>query len=291
MTLTIQTKPTARSGFSSKTKPARAADQQQPIVTRMSITPTLAANWLDNANTNNRHINEAHVRRLAQDMKRDKWVLTHEGIAFDTHGTLLDGQHRLWAIIIADTPVVMHVWRNVAHEALMAIDLGSPRTIADVLRLSGGHGNVQKVEISILRSMIGGLPGPAVLTVPQAADLLDKHRDAIKFAIRALPNMRSIANASTRAVIARAYYSCDHQKLLDFGRMLCDGIIIDSSMINVVLLREFLIQNSAFTRENRIVRYAKTQRSLLALLNGETLRRLHAVTSEFFPLPEEASRS
>jgi len=73
--------------------------------------------------------------------------------------------------------------------------------------------------------------------------------------------------------------------------MLYDGIVIDSSMTTIVLLREFLSQNSAFTRENRIVRYAKTERSLLAFLNSETLRRLHAVTSEFFPLPEEASRS
>ena len=66
----------------------------EPYCSLMTITPTMALNWLEHANTNNRKIIEAYVKKLARDMKAGRWRLTHEGIAFDPHGVLLDGQHR-----------------------------------------------------------------------------------------------------------------------------------------------------------------------------------------------------
>ena len=95
-----------------------------PTVTRVLVTPAMAMDWLDNANTSNRKVSDAHVQRLARDMTSGEWKLTHEGIAFDPSGILLDGQHRLWAVVMSETSVEMHVWRNVTREALMAIDGG-----------------------------------------------------------------------------------------------------------------------------------------------------------------------
>jgi hypothetical protein len=37
-------------------------------------------------------------------------MVTHQGIAFDTQGVLVDGQHRLAAIIEADRPVELTVF-------------------------------------------------------------------------------------------------------------------------------------------------------------------------------------
>lgn len=270
---------------------SHALDAPQPSVTRMTVTPNMAMNWLDNVNTNNRNVSDAHVQRLVRDMKQGKWVLTHEGIAFDSNGILLDGQHRLWAIAYADVPIEMHIWRDVTRDALMAIDCGKSRGLSDVLRLSGGHGKVHRSEIAVLRAMLGGFSTAAPLSAAEASVALGMHGEAIAFSIEVLPAARRITTAITRAVIARAYYSADHEQLRDFGRMLSSGVVPDAGAISVVLLRQFLAERAGSSRNERLARYAKTQRALVAFLCGERINRLHAACHEHFPLPEEASRS
>jgi len=262
-----------------------------PSVTRMTVTPAMALNWLDNANTNNRTVNDAHVQRLARDMKQGKWILTHEGIAFDRNGILLDGQHRLWAIVEADAPIEMHIWRDVTRDALMAIDCGKSRSIKDVIRLSGDHGQVHHSEIAVLRAMLGGFSAAVSLTASEASKALDLHGEAIAFAIEVLPYTRRISTAITRAVIARAYYSVDHEKLRSFGRMLASGVVPDAGAISIVLLRQFLAERAGASRSERLARYAKTQRALVAFLSGEQIGRLHAASREHFPLPEEVDQA
>src|SRR3954467_14111979 len=68
----------------------------------VEVTPDLAAQWL-RANTGNRPVREAHVRSLAEEITADRWKVTHQGIAFSLSGRLMDGQHRLRAVIRADT--------------------------------------------------------------------------------------------------------------------------------------------------------------------------------------------
>jgi len=291
MTTATITRPEVQRLPASPTDSTDASEAPQPTVTRMTVSPSMALNWLDYANSNNRRISDAHVQRLARDMKQGEWVLTHEGIAFDPSGVLLDGQHRLWAIVIAEKSVEMHVWRGVTREALMAIDCGKPRNLGDILRLSGGHGQVGATELAVLRAMLGGFSGSVTLTASEAAVAMAQHGKAIVFAIEALPRVKRITNATTRAVIARAYYSADHDQLRCFGRMLSAGIVPDAGAVGVVLLRQYLAENSGTSHRDRLVRYAKTERALVAFLGGEQIGRLYAASDEHFPLPEEASRS
>jgi hypothetical protein len=97
------------------------------------VTPEVARRWLER-NAGNRRVRESHVEALALAMMGGEWRLTHQGIAFDPEGNLLDGQHRLRAVVLAETPVRMTVARDVAPEAFAALDLGKARRIADVLR-------------------------------------------------------------------------------------------------------------------------------------------------------------
>ena len=50
-----------------------------PRVDLMTITPTMAANWLEEANLRNRRVSDSHVNRMARDMADGRWLLTHEG--------------------------------------------------------------------------------------------------------------------------------------------------------------------------------------------------------------------
>jgi hypothetical protein len=59
-----------------------------------TIAPAKAAEMLD-ANTTNRPLSRTVVRAFGEAMSRGDWMVTHQGIAFDVNGVLVDGQHRL----------------------------------------------------------------------------------------------------------------------------------------------------------------------------------------------------
>jgi hypothetical protein len=100
------------------------------------ITPARAAELLA-ANTTNRPLSKATVRGFAEAMRRGDWLVTHQGIAFDTRGVLVDGQHRLAAIIEADVPVEMTVFTDVEPDTFDVLDTGKRRNAADVLAIEG----------------------------------------------------------------------------------------------------------------------------------------------------------
>lgn len=105
-------------------------------IKEMVVTPDLAEQWLAK-NTHNRNIRMNHVRGLAADMTNSEWTWNGEAIKFAADGTLLDGQHRLAAIVMAGTPIKMLVIRNVDMSAQHTMDTGSKRTPGDMLRLKG----------------------------------------------------------------------------------------------------------------------------------------------------------
>lgn len=101
------------------------------------VTPDLARDWLATA-ASNRKLNQRHVVILAEDMRHGRWALTHQGLAFDEHGRLVDGQHRLHAVILAGCSVLMMVVRGVALESVLnAVDQGTIRTPGQALIMRG----------------------------------------------------------------------------------------------------------------------------------------------------------
>lgn len=89
------------------------------------------------ANTSNRPVSRATVRSFAEAMRRGEWLVTHQGIAFDTRDALMDGQHRLAAVIEADVPVEMTVFTDVEPDTFDVLDTGKKRNAADVLAIEG----------------------------------------------------------------------------------------------------------------------------------------------------------
>lgn len=102
----------------------------------VTVTPALAKTWLE-ANTINRSWRPSHVAAFARDMRAGRWMINGGTITFDTTGTLLDGQHRLMAVIEANLPMQFIVVSGVAREAMPTIDSGIARTGGDVLKMRG----------------------------------------------------------------------------------------------------------------------------------------------------------
>ncbi len=109
------------------------------------VTPEMAAEWLTR-NSSNRPMRRNTVEHYARQMVAGEWQLTHQGICFDAHGSLVDGQHRLTAIVNAGIPVRMLVSAMDTEATAMglALDIGALRSYSDVLQ-------IPKREIEIAR--------------------------------------------------------------------------------------------------------------------------------------------
>ena len=94
----------------------------------------------------NRNLRESTVKSYEIDMRSGNWVATHQGIAFNDLGDLIDGQHRLTAIVRAGVTVRMLVTRGLPAETgstktMDAVDVGAVRSVRDHLKLQHGFRN------------------------------------------------------------------------------------------------------------------------------------------------------
>jgi hypothetical protein len=103
----------------------------------MTITPTEATLWLDTKNTRNRPISQSTVDRYCQEIKQGNWKNNGQAIIFGKNGMLLNGQHRLKAVVAANKAIETLVVWGVENEAFDTIDDGNKRSLADVLHIDG----------------------------------------------------------------------------------------------------------------------------------------------------------
>jgi hypothetical protein len=106
-------------------------------IERVFLRPEMAAKLLVN-NTNNRNLSSGRVSRYANDIINNRWVEdTGELIKIDTDGCVVDGQHRLSAIVKANKGIYIHIATNVNKNVFDVIDSGKSRTSSDVLQIAG----------------------------------------------------------------------------------------------------------------------------------------------------------
>lgn len=107
------------------------------ILTRVeTIGPKEAAVLLE-ANTNNRPVSQARVDAIARAMVEGAWLFHGASIQISEQGVILDGQHRLIAVVKTGLQFKFVVVRGVADEAFKVIDCGKSRSVADVLHIDG----------------------------------------------------------------------------------------------------------------------------------------------------------
>jgi len=97
------------------------------------VTPELAAEWLAINRLDNRRVNPIRVARYAGELKAGAWGLSHQGIAMDDKGRLMDGQHRLTAIVETGISAPMMVCRKVSGGLFPVIDGGAARGASQFL--------------------------------------------------------------------------------------------------------------------------------------------------------------
>ena len=84
-----------------------------------------------------RRIRRAQVDKLATAIREGRWRLNGQPIIFDEEGFLLDGQHRLSAIVASGESVPVLIVEGVAASSFDTIDTGIHRGLRDVLDIEG----------------------------------------------------------------------------------------------------------------------------------------------------------
>lgn len=119
-------------------------------VEKVVVTPEIAREWLG-YNTHNRRLRDRVIRAYAADMTAGAWRWNGESIKFAADGALLDGQHRLAAVIEANVDVTMLVIRGLPNETQETMDGGAKRKFSDVLQL---RGEPQYIRLASIARMV-----------------------------------------------------------------------------------------------------------------------------------------
>jgi len=100
------------------------------------ITPEIAADMLGRMRRN-RPVRDRQVAKITRDIKAGRWHLNGDSVKIGADGRLIDGQHRLLAIVNSDITVLTLVVRGVEPDAHHTIDTGLSRKFGDILAMDG----------------------------------------------------------------------------------------------------------------------------------------------------------
>lgn len=146
----------------------------------VNVTPEMAARWL-NGMGRNRRLDDRRVNYYADQMKDGKWKLNPHGVVLDKNGVLIDGQHRLQAVLRCQMTVPMNVTTDAEDDVISVIDTGRSRTTQQIIYMmnSGDSMLENKKVISLAKSLIRLKTGKVAISTDDVLECINVHRDAI----------------------------------------------------------------------------------------------------------------
>lgn len=251
------------------------------------ITPEVAQGYLAR-NKHNRAMRRGLVERYAESMKRGEWRATHQGIAFDASGYLLDGQHRLKAIIDSGCAVQMTVARDVETGSQLVMDDHAKRSASDALTLARQE-RVTQTEVAIIKCAVEFnsqvRSGVRYLTKQQLSDLVDVFRTPLDFvASHMTDKQRGVTASPVQAAVCLAwFYVHDLERLEEFVRVIMGRSLPDGERDRAaVIVREWLLRNGMVGGYGpRYEAFCKTQRAISAFMEGRPLGKLYGNTVRY----------
>lgn len=242
-----------------------------------SINPHRAAELMK-GNRMNRPLRKNHVKKLASAMSGGQWRVA-QPILLNGDGTLLDGQHRLQAVIESGATVEMLVVRGVSTDSFDVIDQGLLRQACDLFAIRGGKNAVKACAVAtsmILRS--SDLTGADRGLV--AATAADNDTDIQRIITET--STPSYMQGSERAafVVAAQLYGWDAvlPMLARLRNQVFEGVYDPMNTLNRWMIDAHTRGRRAKTNVKRPIAYAAAVLAIRAALEGRTLQVLRPQT-------------
>lgn len=183
-----------------------------------AISPKLAEKMLE-ADMNDRTLRKGRVVSYAQQMQRGEWAPGGDAaIIFDRDGALMNGQHRLAAVILSGTTQVFIVLSGVEPKARDVMDRGLSRMLSDVLtmppRSEHDVNNLAAAlrwihRLNYIEAVGGRSPHYGQVehrpSVPELLSILDEHPDIRDSLKKVRPTM---VHLHMRAATIAVHYRC-----------------------------------------------------------------------------------
>lgn len=134
------------------------------------VTPELAEEMLDLNIPGQRKISPGAIEKYASDMAVDAWVFNGAPILITDQGQLIDGQHRLNAIMESGESQVLLIVIGVSVDAMDTVDTNRRRSYSDMLAMRGvkNHAMVAAIASGMWHWMHGNYGGPNIGRVANA---------------------------------------------------------------------------------------------------------------------------
>jgi hypothetical protein len=147
-----------------------------------SITPERASEYLA-ANRGNRNIVQAHVAAMARDIVNGRWMFNAQPICFSRSGRLLNGQHRLSAVLEAGEPIEVMVMRGLPEEAFETYDKQAkkPPAVDEMFDEFGDKALVSATAVLLWRRELKPVGQPAAMpTAAEIREVIQEHPDLLR---------------------------------------------------------------------------------------------------------------
>lgn len=250
----------------------------------IEVSPETAQAWLELNHPKNRRPGPARIARYVKIMKDGSWRLSHQGIAFDEDGWLVDGQHRLMAQVMTNVTLWMTVFRyGTAHAPLTTFDCGGARTPANALEMGGFlvKGNGKSAAAAAANLYRGLLNTTAGISRPEIIRIYQTHQEGIDFAVNEARDKRF--RSPVQAALAYAY-PVDRERFREFvGKVISGANLAENSP--ELLLSNLMKNPLCGSQAESMMAFFKVLRCLQAALEGEVLVKLQAPRGDDAAVP------
>lgn len=228
--------------------------------------------------TKNRKLRKVAAKKMSKDMSESEWFLTHQGIAFDSKGKLLDGQHRLMAIILSEIPQHFVVFRGLEESLFDVFDLGNRRNTRDVYNIhKGTHPKFSAQVIASSKYLISGPPAAHLNNngAEPPRDIQIAHF-AVKNEAVILNYIQSFYTRDFRSSFSSGWVAAFLTAQFLFGRAQVDPLVHRFAKMNwtgekdpmKALYRYIIYKGGAHARSNTSLSVRWSVRSYLAAVKG-----------------------
>ena len=242
-------------------------------------------------NTRNRALNKRAVARYADQMRQGHWLIGNDAICIAADGTLLNGQHRLNAVIEADVELQMLIRHGVSPDEIKAMDQGAKRQAADIATLAGHE--MSRSRCTQLRYLATPWERTAMISSPPVdtlIDLDDENGVWLELAVDLLPRKACQLPVAVSAAALQHYDGGDvadvAQKIKDFWSIYFNNTpaadrLLDTKDADFIPCQGYM-QYQGMLRDGKKLKsfeqYKVCCMMLAAYINGDQLTRKNRLT-------------